>query len=299
MKSDLTQDLFSGKTLLILGAGYVGRAVGKSFQDLGGRVLALTRNSLKAIELRNQGMDTVEGEISGHEWHAQIESKPDFILDCVSSGGGGLEGYQRSYLAGAESIVSWGKQSSQAGHLVYTGSTSVYAQGEGTVVDESMPADAPEDRAMVLQATERTIGQWGGRWTVLRLAGIYGPSRHHILDGFRAGNETVPGAGAAFLNLVHLQDIVGAVLRVFVRSEVAAGRIFNVADDGQATKAEVVQWLALRLGRPVPRFSGKPVPGRRVSMPSRIISNARLKAELGWAPRFPTFREGYNQILEA
>lgn len=299
MNADFTQDIFSGKQLLILGAGYVGRAVGESFQRLGGHVTALTRNSLKADALRNQGFKTIEGEISSGDWHGRIENRPHFVLDCVSSGGGGVEGYRRSYLEGAKSIVQWAKETGQLGHLIYTGSTSVYPQGEGVVVDEMMPTDAPEDRSRILIETEDTISQWPGCWSILRLAGIYGPNRHYLLDGLNAGNLTVPGSGETMLNLVHRDDIVDAVLIAFAQPHVATGKVFNVADDGGAPKAEVVRWLSHRLGRTTPEFTGKSAPGRRAFMPSRIISNVRIKAELGWSPRYPSFREGYNAILGA
>ena len=273
--------------------------MGESVQRLGGHVTALTRNSLKADGLRNVGFKTIEGEISSDDWHRRVETKPNFVLDCVSSGGGGTEGYRRSYLGGAKSILRWGKQTGQTGHLIYTGSTSVYPQGEGVVVDESMPANAREERSQILAETEHTISQWPGCWTILRLAGIYGPDRHHLLDGLQTGNRTVPGLRETLLNLVHRDDIVSAVLAAFVKSQVANGKVFNVADDGGAPKEEVVRWLADRLGRTMPEFTGKSAPGRRALMPSRLISNARIKAELGWSPRYPSFREGYNAILGA
>ena len=167
MNVDFTQDIFSGKQLLILGAGYVGAATADAFQHLGGRVSALTRNPIKAAELRLRGMETITSELTSSDWHDQLSKHPEFILNCVSSGGGGTEGYRRSYLEGASSIVQWGRGTHQTGHLVYTGSTSVYPQGEGKVVDESMPTDAAEDRTRILMETEETLRQWSGPWTVL------------------------------------------------------------------------------------------------------------------------------------
>jgi hypothetical protein len=51
------------------------------------------------------------------------------------------------------------------------------------------------------------------------------------------------------------------------------------------------------LGVPLPRFTGEPASGRRAITPDRIISNARAKAVLGWAPRYSTFREGCASLL--
>ena len=119
------------------------------------------------------------------------------------------------------------------------------------------------------------------------------------MDGLRAGGATVPGIGETLLNLVHRDDIVSAILAAFSRPTDSTGKIFNVTDDGCATKAEVVGWLAQRLGRSVPEFTGQAAAGRRAFMPSRRISNRRISVELGWRPLYPTFREGYEAILGA
>jgi len=53
------------------------------------------------------------------------------------------------------------------------------------------------------------------------------------------------------------------------------------------------------MGLPEPRFTGQPAGGRRTVTPDRLIVNERLKQELGWRPGYPTFREGYAEILRA
>jgi nucleoside-diphosphate-sugar epimerase len=134
-----------------------------------------------------------------------------------------------------------------------------------------------------------------GRWFVLRLAGIYGPGRHALLEQVRSG--AVSGLGDHHLNLIHRDDIAAAVAACFGAPADIAGEIFNVADDGRARKAEVVAWLAEQLGVPLPRFTGVPAGGRRAVTPDRVIVNAKAKSMLNWRPRYPTFREGYASLL--
>jgi nucleoside-diphosphate-sugar epimerase len=62
-------------------------------------------------------------------------------------------------------------------------------------------------------------------------------------------------------------------------------------------KREIVAWLAQQLGVPEPVFSGTPAAGRRTITPDRLIVNAKLKSVLGWNPHYPTFREGYKNML--
>ena len=217
------------------------------------------------------------------------------VLNCVSSGGGGIEDYRRNYLEGMHSVVTWLRGTRAVRAVVYTSSTSVYPQDGGVRVDESATTGGTE-RAEVLLTTERTLlaaEDAAVTRIVLRLAGIYGPGRHHLLEQVRSGEAA--GRAESHLNLAYREDIAAAVWAAWRAP--AGARVYNVADDGAATKGEVVAWLAARLGVGLPRFTGVPAGGRRAVTPDRIIANDRLKTELGWRPGCPTFRDGYEKIL--
>ncbi len=291
---------FSGKRLVIFGCGYVGSEVARQAVARGLRVTALTRNAAKVAALASGGVETVVADLADEEWHARIEGRADLVLNCVSSGGAGPEDYRRSYVDGMCSVLAWARDCGGPGTLVYTSSTSVYPQGGGGQVDETAPTEGEGERALVLLEAERLLGERSagvGRWFVLRLAGIYGPERHHLLDQVRAGE--VSGDGGHHLNLIHRDDIVSAVWAAFGAQANVANNVFNIADDGAATKGEVIAWLANRLGVPRPRFTRLQAGPRRMATPDRIIVSERAKQELGWRPRYRTFREGYAEILRA
>lgn len=309
-------------------------------------VTALTRNPATASELRRRGVRTVVGDVAGSAWHDDIPTAPDFVLDCVGAGGGGLDGYRHSYLGGMASILAWARTRGGVGTFVYTSSTSVYPQDGGVVVTEDSvplasesggegasesvgggergngcesergderrgpgsdrrPEPPPlvarrDERREILRETERLLASARGvcrRWFVLRLAGIYGPGRHHLLDQVRAGS--VSGAGEPHLNLIHRDDVVAAILACLEAALTVADLALNVADDGAARKGEIVAWLAHRMLVPPPGFTGFPAVGRRAVTPDRIIANDRIKSVLAWRPRYPSFREGYAAILNA
>jgi nucleoside-diphosphate-sugar epimerase len=289
---------FSGKHLVVLGCGYVGTAVAAGGVARGLRVTALTRNAARAANLREQGIETIVADLATDEWHERVPAAPDFALDCVSSGGGGLETYHRSYVGGMASIAAWAQRRGAVGTFVYTSSTSVYPQAGGERVDEASPTAGAGERGQVLLEAERLLrearGAWQ-RWFILRLAGIYGPGRHHLLEQVGAG--TVAGVGEHRLNVAHRDDIAAAIWACFAAPATVANEIFNVADDAPAPKAEVVAWLAGHLGRPAPHFTGAPAGGRRAVTPDRVIVNAKLKRVLGWQPRYPTYRDGYKNLL--
>lgn len=291
-------DALRNKRLVIFGCGYVGAAVARWASSMGVQVIALTRNSATALLLRESGIDAVVADLASDDWHERIAGAPDFALNCVSSGGGGIDAYRRSYVEGMKSILAWARARGPIGTLVYTSSTSVYLQGDGVAVDESMPTMAATDRARLLIEAESLLGSDRvavGRWFVLRLAGIYGPARHHLLEQVRAGE--VAGKGEHHLNLIHRDDIVAAIAAGFLAPPKIANEIFNVADDGPARKSEVVTWIAAAVGAAAPRFTGEPAGGRRVATPDRVIVNSKIKARLGWKPRYSTFREGYANLL--
>lgn len=293
----LPPDFLRGKQVVILGAGYLGSAVGREALAAGARVTALTRNPERGAALSAAGAQVLQAELSGVGWHGAVSPESDYVLDCVGAAGGGLAGYRRSYVDGLRSILAWSAGASHPGVLVYTSSTAVYPQDGGVRVAEDAPTTGGDERAAVLLEAEELAMTWPGRAVVVRLAGIYGPGRHHLLDTLRAGADEMPGRGEHRLNLIHRDDAAALILAAFARPDVAAGQIFNAADDGAVSKRDVVQWLAARLGRPAPSFSGNPVAGRRAVTPDRIIDNGKAKRLLGWRPRFPSYREGYAAIV--
>ncbi len=290
-------EIFKGKHLVIFGAGYVGAEVARQAAARGLRVTALTRNAEKAGTLRALGVTTVVADLAGDDWHKHpaLAGGADFALNCVSSGGG-AHGYRRSYVEGMRSVLAWAKRA-PVGTMVYTSSTSVYPQDGGVRVDEAAPTDGVGENGKILLEAEALLRAWSERGFVLRLAGIYGPQRHHLLDQLREGSGVVAGRGDHRLNLIHRDDIAGAVWAALAVPASEVGGVFNVADDGAARKAEVVNWLAARLGVPEPVFNGVPATGRRAVTPDRVIANDKIKRVLGWRPRYPTFRDGYGDLL--
>ncbi len=284
--------------LVIFGAGYVGAETARQALARGWRVTALTRNPEKARALAAAGADAVIADLADESWHSMLPLGADLALNCVSSGGGGPESYRHSYLEGMKSVVKWAGRT-QVGTIIYTGSTSVYPQGDGARVDETASIEASRAAGNPLVEAEDRLRAWSGRAFVLRLAGIYGPGRHYLLDQLRAGGGEIAGLGDHRLNLIHRDDIVGAVWAAFAAPAGVAGGVFNVADDGAAPKVEVAHFLAGKLGLPVPRFTGEPAQGRRRITPDRVIANDKIKRDLGWRPLYPTYREGYAAILGA
>ena len=292
----------AGKRLVIFGCGYVGAELARTALAAGARVEALTRNPEKAATLRSAGLaPVVVADLASPDWHGQIAGGADLVVNCVSSGGPDL--YRHAYVGGMASILAWAAKSAvPVGTLVYTSSTSVYAQGGGATVTETDSADGATPNGAIIRESELLLQNAPAsavrRHFTLRLAGIYGPGRHHLLDQLRAGSDQIAGTGEHRLNLAHRDDIVAAILACLGAPGEIGSEIFNVADDAPASRAEVVRWLADQLGRPMPAFD-QSVTARRggAPMPDRVISNENIRRVLGWQPRHPDYRAGYEKLL--
>ena len=290
---------FEKKHLVVFGAGYLGGEFAKQGLVRGMRVTALTRNPEKAEQLRADGIEVIVGDLANHAWHPQIAGNVDFVLNSVSSGGGGVEGCQHSYVEGMRSVVAWAKHR-KVSTFVYTGSTSVYPQDDGVEISESDETDTGNGRTARLLDAEKIARESDAfaRCFILRLSGIYGPGRHHVLNQIRAGGA-LAGRGDHRINLIHRDDICRAIWSVFGAPEEIQNEVFNVSDDSPVTKRELAEWLASRLQLPCPVFDPKLPSVRRRVVPDRVIVNRKIKELVGWRPEFPDYRAGYEAILSA
>jgi nucleoside-diphosphate-sugar epimerase len=295
----------AGKRLVIFGCGYVGSALARTALAAGAQVEALTRNAEKAVALRAEGLTSVVvAELASADWYRQIAPGADYVVNCVSASAPGIEGYRQSYVAGQESIIAWAQTGRvPVGTFIYTSSTSVYPQGNGAVVDETAVTVGASPTGAIIRESEIILERASAlacrRWFILRLAGIYGPSRHHLLDQLRAGATVLSGSGVPYSNLIHRDDIVSAIMAGLTAPAAFGNEIFNVTDDHSARRAEVGSWLATQLGVAAPVFDStlKALRGGGLT-PDRQISSQKIQQMLGWEPQFPDYRAGYRAIFE-
>lgn len=268
--------------LLIAGCGFLGESAAAFFCAQGWEVVALTATPESAARLGLKGFAVDTADISSPaslEGARARHGNFDVVFHCASSGRGGAEAYRRVYVEGCTAI----RQVFPEARLLFTSSTSVYAQTDGEWVTEETPAEPLRDTGRLLLDAEKITMEAGG--CVLRLAGLYGPGRSVLLRRFRDGTAILENGGGRWINQIHRDDAARAILRV---AEVGIpGTIYNVADDRPATQREVYGWIAHFLGKPLPP-EGPGDPNRKRGWTSKRVSNARLRA-LGWSPEFPDY----------
>ena len=275
--------------ILIVGAGYVGSACARALSSPGNQILCLVRTEASAAQLQHNGFQALACDVALEDFRACTNFKPDAILYCPSTRGGGPEEYRLIHQQGLARIL---RQLAPSAKFCYTSSTSVYSQTDGSRVDENTDPRPSTESAQILREAEKSVLTHGG--TVLRLAGIYGPGRSVLLGRFLEGTAVLPAEPGRYLNLIHQDDIVSAFMRVLTTPDVA-GRLYNVADDHPATYHDIYSWLAARLGKPLPLPGEEPASKRGLT--NKQVLNIRLRA-LGWTPRYPDFRAGFEALLK-
>lgn len=266
--------------ILIAGCGFVGLATARLFAERGWQVVAGTHSEESAAKLASEPFAVITfdlADLSSVESHAALHPF-DAIIHCASSGRGGAEQYRRVYLEGARHLAA----AFPSARLLFTSSTSVYAQTDGSWVTEESPAEPDRETGRLLRETEDFV--LSRRGIVARLAGIYGPSRSVLLRKFFDGTAVIEGEEVKWINQVHRDDIAAALTHLIT---VEASGVFNVSDDQPLEQHALYAWLARRYCRPLPRI-GKPDLDRKRGWTNKRVSNARLRA-LGWAPRYPSF----------
>jgi nucleoside-diphosphate-sugar epimerase len=138
---------------------------------------------------------------------------------------------------------------------------------------------------------------------IFRLAGIYGPGRS-AFDELLAGRARRMDKPGHRFGRIHREDIASAVVAAMRQDRLAGRRVLNLADDEPAESAVVVGEAAMLLGVAAPPLVAfadalpamSPM-ARSFWAENRQVANAKTKAALGIAWRYPTYREGLRAIL--
>lgn len=290
---------------LIVGCGYVGFPLAAELVKLGHEVFGMRRSTSSDAALRSAGITPLCGDITQPDSLKQLPQDFDWVVNCVASGGGGVEEYRQLYLQGMANLTDWLVSSSLRANsaiprFVYTSSTGVYGQNDGSIVDETSPTEPATETAKVLVATESfLLARAKGRSfpaMILRAAGIYGPERGYLLKQFLRGDARIEGDGSRTLNMIHRDDLIRAIIAALERG--LGGEIYNVVDDEPVSQLEFFRWLAAKLGKPLPLVANEDSAApRKRGLTNKRISNAKMKQELGFEFQYPDYQAGYSSEM--
>ena len=284
--------------VLIVGCGYVGVPLGAELVRLGHEVFGLRKNPAAGNELKAVGIQPLIGDVTRPETLAKLPRDFDWVVNCVTAGGN-AENYREVYLQGTRNLIDW-LAPNPPKKFVYTSSTSVYAQNDGSQVKESSPTEPLAETSKILVETEKVLLDAAAEKkfpaVILRVAGIYGPERGHWFKQFLQGTAHMEGDGACFLNMIHRDDVVGCIIAALKNGR--AGEIYNAVDDEPVSQLHFFQWLAQVVDKPLPpSVPENPDASRKRGVTNKRVSNRKLKMELGHQFKYPNFRIGYSAEL--
>lgn len=286
---------------LIIGCGYVGRRVARAWVERGDTVAALTRSREHADELRVLGVHPILGDVAADATLASLPAA-DIVLYAVGLDRSSGKSHREVYVVGLGNVLE--RIAGTTRRFLYVSSTSVYGQEDGEWVDETSACRPTSPNGQVCLEAEELVWRFFPRSehssksrtvpvrsapdvrgaNILRLAGIYGPGRLAArIESLRTG-EPVPGNPDAWLNLIHVEDAVAALLACEERGPI--GETYLISDGHPQTRRDYLTELARLIHAPAPTFS--PGPACQEGLNKRC-SNRRLREELGVEPRALTF----------
>ena len=281
--------------LFAFGYGFSARALARRLRPQGWAIAASYRREEDALRLRGEGVEPVSAEDQDRLAAVLADTQALLISAPPTAQGCPALAMLVPAIARAGAFPDW------TGYLSTTG---VYGDRRGGWVFEQSRLAAHSVEGARRVGAERDWLQVGHGMgltvTVFRLPGIYGPGRS-AFDRLREGQARRIASPGQVFSRIHVDDLAAGLAASIDRPR-AAG-IYNLCDDQPCPNSEVVACAAELLGLPVPpevALSDAKLPpsAMRFYTESKRVSNARAKAELGWRPSYPTYREGLAAVLD-
>ncbi len=309
--------------IFVAGAtGVVGQRLLPKLLERGDEVIALTRTEGKQRTLLEMGATPVLADgLDREAISAAVRvAEPEVVVHQMTALAGGIDvrRFEKSFAQtnelrtrGTDYLLAAAREAGARRFVAQSYAGWPYAREGGPVKTESDPLD-PDPPAR-LRTTFESIrhleaavtGAEGIDGLVLRYGGFYGPGTSLASEGehtelIRKRQFPLVGRGTGVWSFAHVEDVASATLAAIDRG---APGIYNVADDDPAPVHTWLPYLAHLIGaKPplrLPAWVGRLAAGKPgvVMMTSvRGASNAKAKRELGWAPSYPSWRQGFQAL---
>ncbi|KAK8914600.1 hypothetical protein KSP39_PZI023636 [Platanthera zijinensis] len=286
-----------GNRMFVFGLGFVGNYLSKQLKQEGWHVSGTCRDAIKKKQLEELGLDAFLFEINKIQLRSlsTLQYATHILISIPPISGAGdpllcLHEELRPLLSCGN--LQW---------LGYLSSTSVYGDCGGNWVDEDSPINPKMESAKLRLAAEEGwlhLGrQLGFAVNVFRLGGIYGPGRSAldtITMNASLSEKQKKRWSRLYTSRIHVADIYQSINASF--NVPNSGRIYNVVDDDPAPRAEVFAFarglierkLAGRIAEASAAADIDPV--KEYSAGEKLVSNSRIKNELGVRLAFPSYR---------
>jgi nucleoside-diphosphate-sugar epimerase len=295
--------------------GVLGKALLPQLQAAGHEAVGLARTPEKLLLVDRLGAQAVRGDVLDAETMRRLvrETKPDAIVNLATAiprklrvGPKDWEQNDRVLAGGTASLLA---AAQEGGVRLFVQESVGYvceSRGDGWI-DEETPRTNQAFLRITVQM-EDLIRASRVPATLLRLAAPNSADAWHTqqsIAALRRGLLPIVGEGDAFLSLIHAEDAAHAILCALANPRAAAGQTFNVVDDEPVRQRDVQNYAARVLRAPAPKqispLAAKMILGAfavEKFITSYRMSNTKIRRVLGFAPRYPTYRENWAQIAQ-
>jgi nucleoside-diphosphate-sugar epimerase len=294
------------RVFVLGGTGAIGGHVIPALVGHGHTVTALARTPAKAATLAAQGATTVSVSIFNPSALAAVFAGQDAVVNLTSAippmtrfvRASTWRDNDRVRTQGSAAVVDAAIDAG-VGRLLQESVSMLYRDNGSGWIDERMPTELfPRSAAnLAAEANANRFTAAGGTGVVLRFGWFYGPGATHseqLLALTRRHIGVVLGRPEGYVSSIHVADgatAVAAALQV-------PGGTFNVVDDEPLTKRDYAAAMAAAVGTAlwlrVPGRAGLLAGDRLTSLTRSLrVSNARFRSATGWAPRYPSARQGW------
>ena len=294
-------------------SGAIGRPLVKKLREAGHEVVGMTRSEEHAEALRAAGAEAVIADAlnAAAVRKAVEETRPDVVVNELTDLGRPLnprryaewlEGTNRLRREGTRNLAEAAE--AVGARLVSQGCAFAYSFEPGTKTEEDdLLGGEAGDMALAIRDLEQATLEAGG--IVLRYGFFYGPGTAYAPDGqqielIKKRQMPVIGGGKGYFPFVHIDDVASATVAAIERGH---SGVYNVVDDEPAAGRDWIPYVAQLVGakKPMrlPAWIARFAAGALATMATRLqpVSNAKAKRELGWEPRYPSWREGFKAEL--
>ena len=298
-------------------SGALGSRLVPQLIDAGHEVIGTHHSPSRAALVWTLGAKPVMLDLldAGAVRSAVLESEPDVIVHQVTALANMTFGRnfdkvfaQTNALRtkGTDALLAVAREAGVRRFVAQSFASYRYARQGGPIKTEDDPLDPnpprnTEEGAGAMTYLEEAVTDFGG--IVLRYGGFYGAANDGLIEPVRKRQFPIVGDGGGMFSWIHLDDAAAATVLAVEHDGPA---IYNIVDDEPAPVREWLPVLAKALDakppRRVPTWFARLVAGEAavvLGTEARGASNASAKRELGWTPRYPSWRKGFPATYSA
>jgi len=296
------------------GTGVVGQPTIRLLVARGHETLALARDETRAQILREAGATPCVGDLFDEKFIRAATRGADSILHLATAfpqkAAPGAKDWalnDRLRLEGTRNLLNAAQKQTLHSFVLF-GVAFLYGDTRGAWKreDDPLPRNITRPLQSAVEMERHALADYQAYETpvvILRAASLYGAAAYHtraLLHALQHRRLPIIGSGNQYWHWLYVDDMARAC--VLAAEHPAPGEIFNVADDWAFHAADGLNYIAAQLNAPAPFKMTTPLARALIGNAAFLAQSARyrtdkIKKMLGWAPKYPTYREGLAEIL--